>query len=79
MILEALNSMPAENGIHYKRTEDSIRLTGKLSNFPHLIINHGNIQIPLIVKGNVLKLNAEASANRIGVEALKGYSKVQIL
>jgi len=71
--------MPAENGIHYKRAGDGIKLSGKLNNFPHLIVNHGNIQIPLVVKGNVLKLNVDASPNRIGVEALKGYSKVQIL
>lgn len=78
MILEVLNSMPAENGIRYTRTEENFRLEGKLANFPHLIINHGSIQIPLVVKSNVLKLNAETASNKIGIEALKGYSKVQI-
>lgn len=78
MILEVLNSMPAENGISYTRSGNKIMLDGKLSNFPHIIINHGNLQIPLFVEGPLLKLNAEATANRIGIQALKGYSKVQV-
>jgi hypothetical protein len=78
MILEVLNSMPLENNIRYTRSEDSIHLEGTLSNFPHLIINSGNAQIPIEIVGSVLRLNTEGTSNRIGVRSLKSYSKIQI-
>lgn len=81
MILEVLNSMTADNGIRWNKTDSTkILLQGNLYNFPHIALVRGEMQIQLDVLHDAatLYLNNETTSNRIGLQALKGYSKLQV-
>lgn len=53
-------------------------LSGNINNLPHLFISYDQTEIPIEIKGSILKINQNSNTNKIGIKTLKSYSKIQV-